>query len=119
MMARFDLTDFEWSAIEPLHPTKVHGKAHVDARRVLNRIFWRLRTGAPWADIPARSGLYDCKSLQQMAPFRAPGTHSQRDIRCLRRRYTVDRLLVNPHPEEVRPQKIDSVNRLQVERVAP
>jgi len=28
----------------------------VDDRRVLNGIFWRLRTGAPWADIPERYG---------------------------------------------------------------
>ncbi|NEV15377.1 IS5/IS1182 family transposase, partial [Rhizobium tropici] len=28
-MARFDLTDFEWSVIEPLLPTKVRGKARV------------------------------------------------------------------------------------------
>jgi transposase len=55
-MARFDLTDFEWSVIEPLLPNKVRGKARVDDRRVLNCIFWRLRTGAPWADIPARCG---------------------------------------------------------------
>jgi len=53
-MARFDLTDLEWSVIEPLLPTKVPGKACADDRRVLNGIFWRLRTGAPWADIPAR-----------------------------------------------------------------
>ena len=55
-MARFDLTDFEWSVIQPLLPTKVRGKKRVDDRRVLNGIFWRLRTGAPWADIPARYG---------------------------------------------------------------
>ena len=55
-MARFDLTDFEWSVIEPLLPKKVRGVARVDDRRVLNGIFWRLRTGAPWADIPARYG---------------------------------------------------------------
>ena len=28
----------------------------VDDWRVLYRIFWRLRTGAPWADIPERYG---------------------------------------------------------------
>ena len=55
-MARFDLTDFEWSVIEPLLPTKVRGVKRVDDRRVLNGIFWRLRTGAPWADIPAGYG---------------------------------------------------------------
>ena len=55
-MARFDLTDFEWFVIQPLLPNKVRGVARVDDRRVLNGIFWRLRTGALWADIPARYG---------------------------------------------------------------
>ena len=55
-MARFDLSDFEWSIIAPLLPTKVRGVARVDDRRVLNGIMWRLRTGAPWADIPERYG---------------------------------------------------------------
>jgi transposase len=47
---------FEWLVIEPLLPTKVQGVKRVDDRQVLNGIFWRLRTGAPWADIPARYG---------------------------------------------------------------
>lgn len=55
-MARFDLTDFEWSIIAPLLPNKPRGVPRVDDRRVLNGIFWRLRTGAPWADIPDRYG---------------------------------------------------------------
>ena len=46
-MARFDLTDFEWSVIQPLLPTKVRGKMRVDDRRVLNGIFRRLRIGRP------------------------------------------------------------------------
>ena len=33
-MARFDLTDFEWSMIEPLLPTKIRGVKRVDDRRV-------------------------------------------------------------------------------------
>ena len=37
-------------------PSEVRGVPRVDDRRVLNGIFWRLRTGAPWADIPARYG---------------------------------------------------------------
>ena len=28
----------------------------VDDRKVLNGIYWRLRTGSPWADIPERYG---------------------------------------------------------------
>ena len=57
-MARFDLTDFEWSVIQPLLPNKPRGFRGVDDRRVLNGIFWRLRTGAPCADIPERYGPY-------------------------------------------------------------
>ena len=56
-MVRFDLTDFEWSVIAPLLlPNKVRGVALANGRRVLNGIFWRLRSGAPWADIPQRYG---------------------------------------------------------------
>lgn len=57
-MARFNLTDFEWSVIEPLLPTDVRGVPRVDDRRVLDGIMWRLRTGAPWRDIPVRYGPY-------------------------------------------------------------
>jgi len=53
-MGRFDLADAEWAVIEPLLPTDVRGMERMDDRRVLNGIVWRLRTGAPWADIPAR-----------------------------------------------------------------
>jgi transposase len=46
-MARFDLTDFEWSVIEPLLPNKPRGVPRVDDRRVLNGIggFARVRPG--------------------------------------------------------------------------
>ncbi len=55
---RYELTDFEWSIIKPLLPTKSRGVARVDDRRVLNGILWRFRTGSPWADIPERYGPY-------------------------------------------------------------
>lgn len=55
-MSRYDLTDFEWSVIEPVLPRKWRGVPRVDDRRVLNGIFWVLRSGAPWADLPERYG---------------------------------------------------------------
>ena len=57
-MARYDLTEFEWKTIEPLLPNKPRGVPRVDDRRVLNGIFWVLRSGAPWADLPERYGPY-------------------------------------------------------------
>jgi len=55
-MARFDLTDEEWAAIQPLLPKKGRGPARKDDRRILDGIFYILRTGAPWRDLPARYG---------------------------------------------------------------
>ncbi|QGM44551.1 IS5 family transposase [Methylocystis heyeri] len=53
---RYELSDFEWSIIAPLLPNKPRGVARADDRKVLNGIYWRLRTGSPWADIPERYG---------------------------------------------------------------
>ncbi len=55
---RYDLTDFEWSVIQPLLPNRPRGVPRVDDRRVLNGIYWVLRTGAPWRDLPGRYGPY-------------------------------------------------------------
>ncbi len=55
-MSRYDLTDFEWLVIKPLLPNKPRGVPRVDDRRVLNGIFWVLRSGAPWRDLPDRYG---------------------------------------------------------------
>src|SRR5580693_5059805 len=57
-MARFDLSDAEWALIRPLLPNKPRGVSRVNDRRVLNGIFWVLRTGAPWRDLPERYGPY-------------------------------------------------------------
>ena len=53
---RYELSDFEWSIIEPLLPNKPRGVPRQDDRKVLNGIYWRIRTGSPWADIPERYG---------------------------------------------------------------
>jgi transposase len=57
-MARFDLSDAEWALIAPLLPNKPRGVARVSDRRVLNGIFYILRTGSPWRDLPERYGPY-------------------------------------------------------------
>ena len=57
-MARFDLTDEEWALIEPMLPKDGRGPKRKDDRTVLNGIFYILRTGAPWCDLPERYGPY-------------------------------------------------------------
>src|SRR5262245_5801124 len=55
---RYALTDYEWTAIKPMPPNKPRGVPRVNDRRVLNGIFWVLRSGAPWRDMPYDFGPY-------------------------------------------------------------
>jgi transposase len=55
---RYELTDHEWAAIQPFLPNKPRGVPRVNDRRVLNGIFWVLRSGAPWRDLPDNFGPY-------------------------------------------------------------
>ena len=43
-------------AIKPFLPNKPRGVPRVNDRRVLNGIFWVLRSGAPWRDLPENFG---------------------------------------------------------------
>ena len=54
---RFDLSDEEWALLEPLMP-RSRQSARADDRKVMNAIFYVLRTGMPWRDLPDRYGPY-------------------------------------------------------------
>ena len=58
MNTRFDLNDKEWGLIEPLLPQGLRGARRTDDRRILNGIFYVLRAGCPWRDLPERYGPY-------------------------------------------------------------
>ena len=53
-----DITDAQWAVLEPLFRPKRRadgrGRPWQDTRAVLNGVFWVLRTGAPWHDLPSR-----------------------------------------------------------------
>ena len=53
---RYDLTDFEWSVVEPLLPMDRRGPKPRNNRQILNGMFYILRTGCPWRDLPERYG---------------------------------------------------------------
>ena len=58
-MARGDLTDGEFALLVAMLPPERSGKrgrCYETHRRVLNGVFWVLRTGAPWRDLPERYG---------------------------------------------------------------
>ena len=65
---RYELSDYEWTAIKPMLPNKPRGVRRVNDRRVLNGIFWVLRSGAPWRDLPETYGPHHLlQSLRSLA----------------------------------------------------
>ena len=64
-----DLTDEEWSQVEPLIPPAKRGgnKRTVDVREVVNGLMYILSTGCQWRaipkDLPPRSTLHDYLDL--------------------------------------------------------
>ena len=59
-MARLLVNDRQWQRIEPLLPksksTNAGGRPPAERRKVLHGVFWILRTGAPWRDMPEEFG---------------------------------------------------------------
>ncbi len=58
MVRRHELTDSQWQRLAPLLPPQkpATGRPSLDHRTLLNGILWRLKTGAPWQDLPERYG---------------------------------------------------------------
>jgi transposase len=57
-MRRYELTDEQFALLEPYLPTMGAQGGHPwsEHRRILNGLFWKLRSGAPRRDIPQRYG---------------------------------------------------------------
>ena len=57
-MERHGLTDARGERLRPLlpPPPRGRGRPRSDDRTVVEGILWRLTTGAPWRDLPARFG---------------------------------------------------------------
>jgi len=73
---RYELSDDEWATIRPMLPSKTRGVPRVDDRRVLNGIFWVLRSGAPWRDLPSSFGPYTT-CYNRFVRWRRAGVWSQ------------------------------------------
>lgn len=57
-MERHALTDRQWERLRPLLPPPPNGRGRPrrDDRTIVDGILWRLATGVPWRDLPARFG---------------------------------------------------------------
>ncbi|MBE8518744.1 IS5 family transposase [Amycolatopsis sp. H6(2020)] len=58
MTGRFDLTDEQWAVLQPLLsvPSRPGRPSLWSKRQLIDGIRWRVRTGAPWRDMPAGYG---------------------------------------------------------------
>ena len=57
MVRRGEIADEAWKRIAPLLPENGRrGGRWKNHRKVINGILWKLRTGAPWRDLPSRYG---------------------------------------------------------------
>jgi transposase len=57
MVGRGELTETAWVQIaSQLPPNGRRGRPWADHRQIINGILWKLRTGAPWRDLPERYG---------------------------------------------------------------
>lgn len=56
MARRHELADAQWDFVKDFFPARDRGGKWSDHRAAFNGILWRLRTGAPWRDLPERYG---------------------------------------------------------------
>jgi transposase len=74
MVGRGELTETAWVVSAPLLPAQGRrGGQWRDHRQVITGILWKLRTGAPWRDVPARYGPWQT-CAERLDRWRRDGT---------------------------------------------
>jgi len=74
MVGRGEITDKAWEQIAPLLPDNGRrGGQWQEHCKVVNGILWKLRTGAPWRDLPERYGPWQT-CYDRLVRWRRDGT---------------------------------------------
>lgn len=100
-MSEYELSDFEWQAIQIVLPRLPRGQERLDDRRILNGILWVLRTGAPWRAMPPIYGShFTC--YNRYVRWRKAGVFD-RIVAAIEKAYAgnvemIDAASVNHHP---------------------
>lgn len=102
-MGRGDLTEAEWRVLDALlPPIEGHaGRPPIDRRATVNGILWRLRTGAPWRDVPERYGnwnsIYRCFRRWSEAGIWEAAATSLAELMVESSHYSIDSTTVRGH----------------------
>jgi len=58
MLRRHEISDHDWERIKDLLPSENSGEGRPSKsnRLMLNAMLWKVKTGAPWRDLPERFG---------------------------------------------------------------
>ena len=104
-MSRGDLCEAEWSVFRVLLPPERGraGRPANDNRSVVNGILWRLRTGAPWRDLPERYGNWNSiyrrfRRWCQAGVWEAAAT-TLAETMADNRHHSIDSTTVRGHPQ--------------------
>lgn len=106
-MSRGDLTEVEWRILKVLLPVerkvgrRGRGRPPEHNRKVINGILWRLRTGAPWRDVPERYGNWNT-IFRRFRRWSASGVwesvaNALAGIMAENKHYTIDSTTVRAH----------------------
>ena len=80
---RYELADHEWIAIKPMLPNKPRGVPRVNDRRVLNGIFWVLRSELLGVICRSLWSVHHLlQPLRSLAAGWRLGPHHRRACRC-------------------------------------
>lgn len=55
-MRRHELSEHEWKRLQGILPRSFGRPSNMPTRRFLNAVFWKIKTGIPWRDLPKRYG---------------------------------------------------------------
>jgi len=103
-LSRGDLGEAEWRVLKELLPAEDgRGRPPIDRRATINGILWRLRTGAPWRDVPERYGnwnsIWRCfRRWSQSGVWEAVAT-TLAEALADNKRHMVDSTIVRGHPQ--------------------
>jgi transposase len=103
LVGRGELTDTAWAAIAPLLPSDGRrGRPWADHRKVINGILWKVRTGAPWRDLPERYGPWQT-CYDRFVRWRRDGTWERLLSRVQAKSDVVSDVLVEVSLDSTRP----------------